>query len=197
MEPAEDTIGGHPRTPLRRARHIVLMGMMGAGKTTVGKPLAGQLGVRYLDNDAILTEVLGSTAAEYADQHGVTALHQREASILATTLAAGQAAVIAAPGSIALWPSAKALLRGHTTVWLRAQPATLAQHVRLDSRRPLLAAATDDAVTDLLAAREAVYARLATVTIDVDGRPVQDIVDEVVACLGSSGTTWAALRKHR
>ncbi|HVF05593.1 MAG TPA: shikimate kinase [Frankiaceae bacterium] len=160
-------------------RRIVIVGTMGAGKTTVGRALAARLGWRYWDNDTELRRRTGSSAATLAAAHGVDELHRIEAEVLAAGLALAEPAVVAAPGSVALhrpppFPD--------PVVWLRASPATLAARVGAGDGRPGLGslAAVD-------AARRPGFAALATVTVDVDDRSVAEVVDAILARLDASG----------
>src|SRR5437660_3971849 len=107
----------------RMTRHIVLMGMMGAGKTTVGEALAARLHLMYRDNDGALHARTGVDAATYAAQHGVEALHELEHDLLREALAAPVESVVGAPGSVALDASAADILDGADVVWLRARLA--------------------------------------------------------------------------
>ena len=169
--------------PLAQPRHVVLIGMMGAGKSTVGRALAARLGVRYADNDEALVGAAGSSAASLAHDRGVDALHQLEWRVLDEALRRDDGAVVGAPGSIAFDEARDAVLGGQLTVWLRARPETLARHVEHDAARPLLGSDVVESLTHLAAAREPVYARLADVTVDVDGLTVGDVVERVLAAL--------------
>ena len=103
---------------------VVLIGMMGSGKTTVGRLLAERLGWPYLDNDGLLETATGRTARGLAAE-GTAALLTAEMDALRTALAAPPPAVIAAAAGTVLDPGLPALLRDATVVWLRAKPPTL------------------------------------------------------------------------
>jgi shikimate kinase len=154
--------------------------MMGSGKTSVGRSLATRLRVRYHDNDDALVARTGRTAAAIAAAEGVPRLHALEEFLFAEALAVADGAVLSAPGFVALEADAADLVRGQVVIWLRAQPETLAARVRPDSERPLIGDASIAALGDLAATRNPGYAALATVVIDVEGRSVDDIVDEIL-----------------
>jgi shikimate kinase len=160
-------------------RRIVLVGSMGAGKTTVGRALAGRLGWPYWDNDAELLRLAGAPVTEVAAE-GTERLHEVEAAVLRAALASPPPLVVAAPGSAALDPSLAGALAGERVVWLRASAATLAARVAGGPARPLLGTAP---VAALDAARRPGFAALAGQVVDVDGVPVDEIVDAIVGAL--------------
>lgn len=157
------------------------MGMMGAGKTTVGHALAARLGVAYADNDAALAARTGEDAASFARQNGVAELHRVEHQVLAEALSRDDRAVVGAPASVALDPRGASLLAGQSVVWLRASLATLAARTHHDPVRPLLGADPAAVLAALMREREPGFARLATTIVDVDGLTVDDIVERLLA----------------
>jgi shikimate kinase len=142
------------------------MGMMGAGKTTVGHALASRLGVANTDNDAALVARTREDAASFALANGVAALHRVEYEVLAEAVSRDDGAVVGAPGSIALDPSGVGLLTGQWVVWLRATLATLAQRTHHDPVRPLLGTDPAAVLAVLMREREPGFQRLATTIVD-------------------------------
>ena len=163
------------------AAHIVLMGMMGAGKTTVGRALAHELGVAYADNDDALVARTGQTAAAFAQDHGVDALHRVEHEILSAAVRRDDGAVVGAPGSVALDPHSAVVLAGQRVVWLRAGLPTLEARIHHDPARPLVGAHPAVVLAALMAEREPAFRRLATVVVDVDGLSAAEIVARILA----------------
>jgi shikimate kinase len=149
--------------------HILLVGMMGAGKTTVGELLAADLDCPYRDSDADVAAATGLTVPEIFETQGEAAFRAAEADVLARACAEPGPTVISVAGGAVLSPANRDLLRtSGTVVWLRARPETLAARVGRGVGRPLL----DDDPAAVLAAldqqRAALYAEVADLTIDVD-----------------------------
>jgi shikimate kinase len=157
------------------------MGMMGAGKTTVGRALAARLKVPYADNDEALLSRAGQDASAFASSRGVDALHRLEHDVLADALRREDNAVVGAPGSIALDPRGSELLAGQWVVWLRATLATLAERTHHDPMRPLLGSDPAAVLGALMSEREHAFDRLADDIVDVDGLTVEAIVDRILA----------------
>jgi shikimate kinase len=166
--------------------HVVLVGMMGSGKTSVGRALAAKLGVPYADNDDALVARTGVDAATFSKERGVPALHALEHELFAAALARPDGAVVSAPGSVALDPAAAGLLHGERVVWLRACLETLAERVRKDPARPLIGADVEPSLRALMSAREPVFQRLATDVVDVDGLDPQEVADRVLNDLSAA-----------
>src|SRR5258707_15898480 len=84
----------------RTPRHIAIIGLMGAGKTTVGRALAARLGWTWRDSDATIEAATGETVRQLRDEEGVDAMHGREAAALLTALAEDPPSVISAAASV-------------------------------------------------------------------------------------------------
>jgi shikimate kinase len=168
---------------------LVLIGMMGAGKTTVGRMVAEQLGWRYLDSDEQVMAATGQTVAELFAERGEAAFRAEEARVLAEALSGPDPVVVAAAGGVVLAPHNRALLaRSGTVVWLRADPATLAGRVGSGTHRPLLGDDPPSALAALDAARRPFYSELAHVVIDVDQMAPDEVAAEVVRRSGVAAT---------
>lgn len=159
---------------------VVLIGFMGAGKTSVGKALAARLGIPFVDTDALIERAAGRTIADIFAHDGEAAFRALETQTLAA-LDAASPAVYATGGGIVTrdenWPLLKRLGR---VVHLHAAAEVLFERVRGESHRPLLkTAAPRETFNELFALREALYGQ-ADLTVDTDGKAPAAIVDEIV-----------------
>ncbi len=159
---------------------IVLLGMMGSGKTTVGRALAARTGWRYMDNDELVQTVTGRAPEEIAATDGEDALHTAEADALRYALSIPPPLIAGAAAWVATDPDSVALLRATPmVVYLRARPDTLRARIGAGHGR------RDDA-TDLAwlharhAERDGVYHELASLTIDTDESVVEAIVGDIL-----------------
>jgi shikimate kinase len=165
---------------------IVLLGMMGAGKTTIGALLSERLGWPYLDNDEAVRAMTGREPAEIGDTEGEDALHRLESAALGWALGGPPPMIVGAAGGIADDPRASQLLGGDTTVvWLRATPETL--QARIGGGHGRRVEATDlDWITQRAMERQPRYGALADLVIDVDRLTPEEIASAITASLDTS-----------
>jgi 3-dehydroquinate synthase len=162
-------------------RRILLVGMMGAGKTTVGKLTARELGWDYLDSDAEVEAETGATVPELFARDGETAFREAEARALRRACARAQNVVVSVAGGAVLRPESRTLIAASgTVIWLRAQVDTLARRVGSGAGRPLLDGDPLTALADLEAVRRPFYAEVADLTIDVDGLPPSAVAARIL-----------------
>jgi shikimate kinase len=174
-------------------RHLVLVGMMGAGKSTTGAALAEALGRTFVDTDALVEVEAGSPVSEVFAERGEAAFRRLEARVLEEVLATEAPAVVATGGGVVLDAANRAALAPHTVVWLRARPETLADRVVDDGSRPVLGAGGDVTSGELLerlrvlhVERALLYAEVADVVVDVDGLDRAAAAEAVRAALAGS-----------
>lgn len=157
-------------------RAIVLIGPMGAGKTSIGRRIAKTLGVAFYDSDAAVVREHGPIDALFAAR-GEAHFREIERAVVATGLAQG--GVVALGGGAVLDPDTQAALAGHAVVLLTVGPQAVESRIR-GGRRPLLADADPVARWhEIHAARRPTYERLADVTFDTSTGPLQDVVDAI------------------
>jgi shikimate kinase len=166
--------------------HVVLVGMMGAGKSTVGARLAQRLDRPFLDSDELVEAQTGRTVAEIFAAEGEAAFRAIETSVLLEMLDREVPAVIAAAGGVVLESANRAAMRDRATVvWLRVDPTVLASRVGAGGHRPLLADDPAATLSRLAAERESLYRAAAHEIVDVDGLTPDEVVDRVIVEIGA------------
>lgn len=172
----------------QRALSIALVGMPGAGKSTVGRQLARQLGWAFLDSDHELEAELGCSVRAYFDQHGEDAFRDREQASIAT-LSQRPGIVLATGGGAVLRPANRQALRaGCVVVYLRSSPDDLYRRLRHDTQRPLLQVRDPlKRLRDLFRERDPLYRETARFVIET-GRPsVPTLVNMILMQLELAG----------
>lgn len=175
--------------------HVVLVGMMGVGKTTVGKRVAKLLGRTFVDADAELVRRSGRTVAEWFAGEGEAGFRDAECDVLADLLEADDPHVVAAGGGAVVDARNRDRLRGSDVfvVWLRAEPAFLAHRVARKAHRPLIADDPVSTLTRLATVREPWYAEVADAVIDVgpvhsrEERPKRVLAEQVADAVVAHG----------
>ena len=164
------------------ARNVVLVGFMGAGKSVCGRMLARRLGRCFVETDDMIVSREGVPIPEIFARHGEARFREIEAEAVAA-LALKSDDVVATGGGLPCREGRMDALRAlGTVVWLRGDLAALLERARRQGERPMIANRTDDEVQALYAAREPYY-RQAHLTIDTNGRTVDQVVADLVAAL--------------
>ncbi|MFL5778180.1 MAG: shikimate kinase [Chloroflexota bacterium] len=165
---------------------LFLVGMMGSGKTTVGRALAARTGWPYVDNDALLQAATGKGAPELIAELGETGLHAGEVAAFEHAAALPPPIIASIAGGVIDSDSARRQLAvAGTVVWLRARPETLLARVGGGvGRRP--SAVSTDWVKETAEAREGLYRSVARIVADVDDRTPDEIADAIVRSLHAS-----------
>jgi shikimate kinase len=166
-------------------KHVVLVGLMGAGKTTVGGAVAQRLGRPFVDTDDLVEATSGRAVVDIFATGGEAEFRELERNAVADACAAPAPSVIACGGGAVLDPESRRRLRAAGfVVWLQAPPAVLAERAGRGGSRPLLTGGGAQATLERLASvREAAYESTADVTIDTEGRTVDEVAEAVVAAL--------------
>ncbi len=164
--------------------HIVLVGMMGAGKSSVGRAMAQRLGRPLLDSDAMIEERTGRTVREIWLDIGEPAYRLLETEVLAEALGCEEPAVIAAAGGVVLSPTNRALLADSDAhvVWLAADVELLLDRVRTGGHRPLLDDDPEATLRTMHEERAELYREVADAIVCVDRRSVNDVAHAVLRC---------------
>ena len=161
--------------------HVLLVGMMGAGKSTVGRMVAGRMRRPFRDSDADVERRTGKSVPEIFAARGEPAFRAEERAALCAALSSGVPSVIAVAGGAVLDPEARRRLRSAgIVVWLEAPPHELACRVGNGRGRPLLESDPAGTLRRLDAVRRPVYRELADVVLPAGGRSPGDLAADVV-----------------
>lgn len=181
QKPAENG----PESAIVRAlagRSIVLVGMMGAGKSSIGRRLAGRLGIPFIDADTEIESAAGMTIPEIFDKHGEPYFRAGEKRVIARLLDNGPQ-VLATGGGAVMDQNTRDLIHiKGISVWLKADIDVLLKRTKRRNDRPLA-----EKIKDLLPQREPVYS-LSDIVVQSRDEPHEIIIDEIMAklpnCLG-------------
>jgi len=162
-------------------RHLVLVGLMGAGKTSVGQRCARLLDRSFVDTDELVVATIGMTVNELFASGGESRFRELERTAVADACASPEPLVIACGGGAVLDPENRSRLRtAGLVVWLQAPPDVLGARVSDDTRRPLLRNAGAATLERLAVLRAPAYEDAADVTVDTAGRSIEDVADLVI-----------------
>ena len=167
---------------MRSSRNLFLVGLMGAGKTTVGRQLARRLGKRFVDSDQEIEERTGVKVATIFEIEGEPGFRARESRVI-EELAEAEDLVLATGGGVVLDPGNRMRLaaRGFV-IYLHARPRDLWQRTRQDRTRPLLRGVDPLArLEELYTVRDPLYREVADIVIDTGRQGVGALVTRVLA----------------
>lgn len=187
---AAETAGAAPQ-------HVVLIGLMGAGKSSVGRRLAERLELPFIDTDEEIESAAGCTISDIFELYGEAAFRDVEARVIARLLGE-PASVMATGGGAFMNPETRARIRdAGLSVWLRADIDVLDRRTRRRGGRPLLAGGDGRAKLEALAReRDPVYAE-ADITVSSCDDPIGETVDRVAAELVAHGFPPAVAAAER
>ena len=165
--------------------NVILIGFMGAGKTSVGKALSESAGMALADTDCMIETEAGMSVSDIFASRGETFFREMETAILKSLLDKAERTIICAGGGLPLREENRDLIRRLGTVaYLRVKPETVLSRLKGDTTRPLLKGGdAQEKVHGLLKLREPIYAQAAHRTIDVDGKTPRQIAYELRAAL--------------
>ena len=177
---------GTPTLPTPRVhegRSIVLVGLMGAGKTSIGRRLAGRLGLPFRDADAEIERAAGCPIADIFARHGEPHFRDGERRVIRRLLS-GEPIVLATGGGAFVDPETRAAIREEAvSVWLRCPLPVLVRRVAARTHRPLLQGGdAENILRGLLQSRGPIYAE-ADVVVDVGALPQEETTGQVLEAL--------------
>jgi shikimate kinase len=163
---------------------VVMVGMMGAGKTAIGRALAARLGVPFLDSDAEIEAAAAMTIAEIFQRDGEAFFRRRETEVIARLLSTRRGILSTGGGAFLSAENRALIARQGASVWLDAGLDLLWSRVKNKDTRPLLRTADPRAtLAELYAARVPLY-RLADLSVTAQaGLSVEQMTDRVIAVL--------------
>jgi len=161
--------------------NIFLVGLMGAGKTTVGRMLARRLKLRFVDSDQEIERRCGVKLPVIFEIEGEAGFRAREEQAIAELTALEGIVLATGGGAVLAGDSRRRLASRGTVVYLNASPEDLFERVRHDRNRPLLATADPLArLRELHAQRDALYRSVADLVVDTGAQSVQVLVQDLV-----------------
>ncbi|MWD27773.1 shikimate kinase [Aquicoccus sp. SCR17] len=171
---------------LKLKKTIVLVGMMGAGKTAVGKALALRLGVPFVDSDIAIEEAANMSIAEIFARDGEAFFREKEAQVIARLLAGRPGVLSTGGGAFLAEDNRRTISDKGVSIWLDADPDLLWNRVRHKTTRPLLRTADPRATLgEIHAARVPVYAR-ADLSVKADpAYSIEDMAGRVIDALAA------------
>ena len=171
---------GGPESAVVRAlghRSIVLVVMMGAGKSSIGRRLAARLGIPFIDADAEIESAAGMTIPEIFDKHGEPYFRAGEARVIARLLDNGPQVLATGGGSLMDAQTRTLIGEKGVSIWLKADIEVLLKRTKRRNDRPLA-----EKIKDLLPIREPLYAQ-ADIVVQSRDEPHDNIVDEIMSQL--------------
>jgi shikimate kinase len=164
--------------------NIFLVGMMGAGKTTLGKTLAQRLRREFVDTDRLLVQRTGVPVATVFEIEGEDGFRRREAILLAELCTQDRNVVATGGGVVLAEANRRAMRESGTVVYLRARVESLWERTRHDSSRPLLATPNPrERLAELLEQRDPLYREAAHLIVETGSQSAATLVGRVVAAL--------------
>jgi len=181
LEPTTETEKTDP--PLQVDRSVVLVGLMGAGKSCVGRRLAESLGLPFIDSDSEVEEAAGCEVRDIFKVYGEPAFRDCERRVIQRLLQ-GSPSVIATGGGAFMDPDTRDDVKAHAiSLWLRAEPEVLHQRTKRSKNRPLLDNPDPlDTLKSLAATRYPVYAE-ADITIDTGDEGLESTLEKAISAL--------------
>ena len=183
------------RRPPRPGAHLVLVGLMGSGKTTVGKKVAKLLGRPFVDADVELERRSGRSVADWFAEEGEVAFRAAEAELVADVLDDDEPVVFATGGGAVTSPATRERLAGDdvAVVYLHGEPGFLASRAKAKPHRPLLAGDPVEVLGAMYEARDPWYREVADVVIEVrpaheaGTKPKWRLAEQVVEAMSATG----------
>lgn len=162
---------------------IVLVGMMGSGKSHLGRGLAQALGLEFYDSDTLIEEKAGRSVADIFEEFGEQKFREAEKNTVLELLEKGKCVISTGGGAVTTPETLEAIKALALSVWLRAGPEAILERLHDHGSRPLLQTPDPQkTLHDLLAAREPLYAR-ADLTVETGGESAHAALNKLIKTL--------------
>jgi shikimate kinase len=167
--------------PYKLPKHVVLVGIMGAGKTSVGKLLANRLGLPFIDSDHEVEQASGCKIADFFDIYGEASYRDGESKVIQRLLELPLPHVISTGGGAYLHPETREVIKDHAiSIWIRAQLETLLKRVARRNDRPLLNKGNQrEILAKIMQDRYSTYQE-ANITVDSESDSAKTTVNQVI-----------------
>jgi len=176
------------------ACRVLLIGMMGSGKSTIGRLLSEATGWRYMDNDELVRRSSGATARQILADRGEAEMREAESGALALGIATPAPVVIGVAAGTILEPLNRERLRaGGIVVWLRADAAAVESRAIGADHRPWLDSGGGSWIRDAVTERDPLYGSVADLVIETGARSAEESAAEVLSQLASGDACRGAL----
>lgn len=186
MQPQARLLASTPMKPTNGPLRILLVGMMGSGKSSVGRELAARTGIQFVDNDELLERATGRTARQMAED-GEAALRAAESAALRAGLHVEPPAIIGVAGGAVLDPDDRERIRaGGFVVWLRAPAEVLVTRAAGAAHRPWLEGDSVGWFRRTVAERDPLYAEVSDLEIDTGTVTPEEAADFIAGSLPSA-----------
>jgi shikimate kinase len=165
-------------------RHVLIIGFMGSGKSTVGRVVADRLGLPFVDLDREIEQRDGRPIPEIFARGGEVAFREVESAIVSELGSLEPSVIACGGGAVLSAPNRETLMRAGTVVYLRVSAEEALARIGHTDDRPLLAGAGPDAAAALLRSREAFYDETADFVVETSSRTPEQVAGDVLAALG-------------
>lgn len=162
---------------------IVLIGVPGAGKSTVGKLLAEKLNLDFVDTDLVIEQKAGKSISDIFVQDGEPAFRALEKQVVADAISNANC-VVSVGGGALMDVDTREIVKDQECVWLQAGLSQAVDRVGMNKNRPLLLGNVRGQLADLMAAREPLYIECAKHVVDTNNMTADQVVQEIVGMVG-------------
>ncbi|OEF99608.1 hypothetical protein BHF71_08270 [Vulcanibacillus modesticaldus] len=166
-------------------KHIILIGFMGSGKSSVGRELAKRLNVKHFDTDEEIEKSEQLSVKEIFETKGEQYFRQLEKKIFELTIKASLPAVISTGGGLVLSKNNRELMKDSYVIFLDTSANEIYNRLKDNKDRPLLNNGKEltTTITDILGERQKIYQQIADLTVGTDGKQIEQIVDQILSKL--------------